>query len=174
MNSGKIEQEARVDQFFTVAEARFDRWRSLLQAARAWLGVASQQRADGERHQATVLALFLELRKWEDFFAFPGHAQLRTLDEQIASGDATGTARLAQAISSALLTHSYRANFGDWESEEQSAINFSDRVPGSGGRRCEAPSLFRSADCKSSTFGNMVGIGARTAKVTKAARQIRV
>jgi len=68
-----------------------------------------------------------ELRQWEDFFAYPGHELLRTLSERIDAGDATGTVRLAQTISAALLTHSYRANVADWEGEEQSPIGFSER-----------------------------------------------
>ena len=122
---------ARVDQFFTVAEARFDRWRSLLQAARVWEGVANRQPSEKEKQQAVTAATFQELRQWEDFFAYPGGALLRTLGERIASGDATGTEQLAQSISTALLTHSYRTNLADWEGEEQPAIGLSDRVPGS-------------------------------------------
>jgi arginine decarboxylase len=122
--------DVRVDQFFTGAEARFDRWRSLLQAARAWEGAASQQRPEREKHQATISAALAELRQWEDFFAYPGQTLLRTLDERIASGDAAGTSRLAQSISTALLTHSYRTNLGDWESEDQAQINFAGKVRG--------------------------------------------
>src|SRR5712675_1271637 len=107
MSNGTRTQNVRVDQFFTVAEARFDRWRLLLQAARVWEG-ASQQRSDSEGHQAAVLTSFLELRQWEDFFAFPGRAKLKAVHERIVSGDSTGTTRLVQSISSALLTHSYR------------------------------------------------------------------
>src|SRR5438046_1156133 len=123
---------ARVDQFFTVTEARFDRWRSLLQAARVWEGVATRHPLDKETHQAATSASFQELRQWEDFFAYPGEALLRTLGERIASGDATGTTHLAQSISTALLTHSYRTSLADWEGEEQPAISFGDRVPGTG------------------------------------------
>jgi arginine/lysine/ornithine decarboxylase len=123
---------ARVDQFFTGAETRFDRWRSLLQAARAWEGAASQQRPENEKYQAVVSASLAELRQWEDFFAYPGQALLKTLDERIASGDAGGTARLVQSLSAALLTHSYRTNLADWEGEEQSPIGLAERVPGAG------------------------------------------
>src|SRR5689334_20284554 len=123
---------ARVDQFFTVAEARFDRWRSLLQAARVWEGAATRQPSEKEKQQAATSASFQELRQWEDFFAYPGEALLRTLGERIASGDATGTTHLAQSISTALLTHSYRTSLADWEGEEQPAISFGDRVPGTG------------------------------------------
>src|SRR5215831_6410763 len=123
---------ARVDQFFTVAEARFDRWRSLLQSARLWEAVAARQPSEKEKQQEATSATFQELRQWEDFFAYPGGALLGTLGERIYSGDATGTAHLAQSISTALLTHSYRTNLADWESEEQPAISFASRVPGAG------------------------------------------
>jgi arginine decarboxylase len=123
---------ARVDQFFTVAEARFDRWRSLLQAARVWEGAATRQPSEKEKQQAATSASFQELRQWEDFFAYPGEALLRTLGERIASGDVTGTAHLSQSISTALLTHSYRTSLADWEGEEQPTISFGDRVPGTG------------------------------------------
>jgi len=132
MSSPTKTQDVRVDQFFTGAEARFDRWRSLLQAARSWEGLASQQSLDREGRQAAVWASLSELRQWEDFFAYPGHELLRTLGERIDAGDATGTVRLAQTVSAALLTHSYRANVADWEGEEQSPIGFSERVPGAG------------------------------------------
>jgi len=122
----------RVDQFFTVAEARFDRWRQLLQVARKWEGSASWQSSEKETQQAATSAAFQELRQWEDFFAYPGEGLLKTLGDRISSGDATGTAHLAQSISTALLTHSYRTNPADWEGEEQSAPKFADRVPGMG------------------------------------------
>jgi len=132
MSSAPKAAPARVDQFFTGAETRFDRWRSLLQAARAWEGAASQQRPENEKYQAVVSASVAELGQWEDFFAYPGQALLKTLDERIASGDAGGTARLVQSLSAALLTHSYRTNLADWEGEEQSPIGLAERVPGAG------------------------------------------
>jgi arginine/lysine/ornithine decarboxylase len=123
--------DARVDQFFTVAEARFDRWRSLLQSARLWEAAANRQPAEKETHRAATSASFQELRQWEDFFAYPGEPLLRTLGERIASGDATGSSLLAQSISTALLTHSYRTNLADWEPEEHPSISLAERVPGS-------------------------------------------
>jgi len=130
MSSPKDTKDVQVDQFFTGAEARFDRWRSLVQAARSWEGVGSQQSLNKEACQAGVSASFQELRQWEDFFAYPGRALLKTLSERIDAGDATGTVRLAQTLSAALLTHSYRNNLSDWEGEEQSPIGLSERVPG--------------------------------------------
>jgi arginine/lysine/ornithine decarboxylase len=123
-------QGVRVDQFFTGTEARFDRWRSLLQGARGWERATSQQGSGKEEYQASVANAFQELRDWEDFFAYPGPALLRALDERIASGDATGAARLTQSISTALLTHSYRTNLGGWESEDQAPITLASSLPG--------------------------------------------
>ena len=124
--------DARVDQFFTVAEARFDRWRSLLQSARLWEAAANRQPAEKEKQQTSTSAAFQELRQWEDFFAYPGQVLLTTLGERIGSGDAAATVRLVQSISTALLTHSYRGSLADWEGEEQPAISLADRVPGTG------------------------------------------
>jgi arginine decarboxylase len=119
----------RTDEFFTVAEARFDRWRSLLQAARDW-EAAGGGHSEKQKFQELVSNSLLELRPWEDFFAYPGQALIRKLDERISSGDATGTVRLAQSISTALLTYSYRTGLTDREGDEQTAINFADRLPG--------------------------------------------
>ena len=123
MSTANSTKSTRVDQFFTMAEARLDRWREFLQATKNW------ERVVGHPQQSAVATLFREMRQWEDFFAYPGLALLRTLDERIASEDATGTARLVQSISAALLTRSYRTNLADWEHEE-TTISLADRVPG--------------------------------------------
>jgi arginine decarboxylase len=115
-------KSTRVDQFFTVAEARFDRWRELLEAAKAW------ERSVDPPHLSVVSGFFQELRQWEDFFAYPGPVLLSTLEERIASGDATGAARLVQSISTALLTHSYRTNPAHWENEE-TRTSLGERIP---------------------------------------------
>jgi arginine decarboxylase len=123
MSIASSTQNIRVDQFFTVAEARLDRWREFLQAARNWARVV------GQPQQSAVSTLFQELRQWEDFFAYPGPVLLRTLNERIVSGDATGTARLVQSISAALLTHSYRTNLADWDNDE-APTSLGERIPG--------------------------------------------
>src|SRR5262249_7699270 len=115
MSTATTKETPRLDQFFTGAEARHDRWRSLLSAARGWDAAVSQQRHGAEKERSALAASFGELRQWEDFFAYPGPALLGTIDQRITEGDATGAARLIQAISAALLTHSYRTNAADWE-----------------------------------------------------------
>jgi len=119
-----------VDQFFMAAEARFDRWRTLLRAARNWERSSNQQPPNRAEQQAGLSNYFQELRQWEDYFAYPGHSLLKSLDERIASGDPVGTLRLVQSMSAALLTHSYRTNAGDWEGDEQVAISLGNQVTG--------------------------------------------
>lgn len=117
----------RVDQFFTGAEARFDRWRKLLDAARAW---ESAQADAAEKSKAAVAAGLEELSQWEDFFAYPGVRLLQLLRDRIKSGDAKGTVRLVQTISGSLLTHSYRTNLSDWDGDEEGPSNLGERLPG--------------------------------------------
>src|SRR5438270_2767614 len=129
MSNATTKQNVRLDQFFTVAEARHDRWRILLSAARAWDTAKQQQNSAAEARRANVLTSFSELRQWEDFFAYPGPALVKTVRERISEGDATGTTRLVQAISASLLTHSYRTNAADWEGEEIFPGGISEKLP---------------------------------------------
>jgi arginine decarboxylase len=122
MSTAPKTKGVRVDQFFTVAEARLDRWRELLQCARAWANTSAQPQL------SMVSAGFQELKQWEDFFAFPGPALLQNLQDRVSSGDATGTARLVQSISTALLTHSYRNDPTDWGGD--ATPNLAERIPG--------------------------------------------
>src|ERR1700747_1087832 len=131
MSSSTKVPDVQLDRFFTMAEARLDRWRSLLRAARSWEAAANQPRSEVEKLKEIVSAAFAELRQWEDFFAFPGPALMKTVQERIAAGDPIGTAGMVQKISAALLTHSYRTNVAEWENEEQS-MNLTDRRPGTG------------------------------------------
>src|SRR5438477_2592024 len=112
MSIAATAQGTRVDQFFTAAEARFDRWRTLLDAARAW-------EAGKEKDSSSTFAALQELKQWEDYFAYPGPILMRSLEESIASGDLRRTVRLVQLIHVALLTHSYRSNPAEWDGEEQ-------------------------------------------------------
>ena len=132
MNTPVKPEAPRVDQFFMGAEARFDRWRALHQASRMWDRSTSQQDSSKAEHRAAVTNCFQELLQWEDFFAYPGQKLLTSLNERIVSGDAAGATRLIQSIGNALLTHSYRTNVAEWESEDQAPINLVERVPVAG------------------------------------------
>lgn len=126
MGSSPKKPSVQVDRFFMVAEARFDRWRSLLQAARTWEKSVNQPVTEAETNRAAVLAVFQELQQWEDFFAYPGQRSLKRVAGLIDSADASGTVRFLQSVSAALLTHSYRANPEEWENENQTSVSFAD------------------------------------------------
>ncbi|HEX3093235.1 MAG TPA: decarboxylase, partial [Candidatus Angelobacter sp.] len=119
----------RLDQFFTVAEARHDRWRNLLSAARAWGLALGKQGSAAETKRSSVAAIFKELRQWEDFFAYPGPALLQAIEERIAEDDHAGTTRVVQAVSVALLTHSYRGNDAAWEGAQTVPGVMSEKLP---------------------------------------------
>src|SRR5258706_14244136 len=95
-------QGVQLDRFFTVAEERLDRWRSLLQAARAWEAAANKPQEEAERDRGIFSSAFAELRQWEDFFAFPAPVLLKKLQERVAAGDAIATVAMAQQTSTAL------------------------------------------------------------------------
>jgi arginine decarboxylase len=142
MNTPAKSETPRVDQFFMAEESRFDRWRNLLQASRLWDRSFALQDSNKAQHQTAVTNIFLELRQWEDFFAYPGEKLLASLEDRIFSGDATGAARLIRSIGNALLTHSYRSNVEDWESEEETPINLGERVPVAGEDAATHPPYF--------------------------------
>ena len=129
MNTPIKPEAPRVDQFFMGAEARFDRWRALHQASRMWDRSTTQQDSSKAEHRAAVTNCFQDLLQWEDFFAYPGQKLLSSLNERIVSGDAASATRLIQSIGNALLTHSYRANVAEWDSEDQAPVNLVERVP---------------------------------------------
>lgn len=130
MSTAAKSQSIRVDQFFTGTEARYDRWRTLLQQSRQWETAVGKQQASADTDHSRVIATLGELRQWEDFYAYPGSQLLNQLADRVTSGDAVGTVRLARIISTAIVTHSYRTNIGEWEKEEEDAVgNLSNRLP---------------------------------------------
>jgi arginine decarboxylase len=139
MSTPASPEAPRADQFLMAAETRFDRWRAFLQTSRTWERSVSQLSPNKDESRAAVMQSFAELRQLEDFFAYPGQQLLKSLEDRIALNDAVGMARLVQSISTGLVTHSYRTNVGDWESEEQSLINLAERVLGNGEEAAHRP-----------------------------------
>jgi arginine decarboxylase len=133
MSAAAIKKE-QVDRFYTGVEARFDRWRTLLQLAREW-EIASKNSGAAETYAAQIAKSLEDLRQWEDYYAYPGIALFNTLASRAASGDVAGTVRLARTISAALVTHSYRESVGEWEAEEESSPGIGDHLPGGSDRR---------------------------------------
>ena len=102
--------ETRIDNFFSLPGARADRWRALHADAREW--------AHGRGDQTKVQKLFDALGPFETFFAYPGRHLLAALRERIGGAQAEAAASLAQRISEAILTRSYKDDIGDWQSTE--------------------------------------------------------
>jgi arginine decarboxylase len=130
--STTVTTSPRVDAIFTVAEARSDRWRTLVQAANAWQVSVADHVPERETHRAKVASCLSDLRPWEDFFAYPGGALLHKVDDRISSGDAMGAARLIQQISAAISSRSYRGHLGDWENGDDSPNVVAEAVAGLG------------------------------------------
>jgi arginine decarboxylase len=108
----------RIDHFFSAVAARLDRWRDLNRAVQTWAANPTGGAAAGL--QAACSAALTELLPMEDFQAYPGARLLNAIKDRIAGGDALGTARLVQRVSSALMSRSYRSDAGEWEAEDDS------------------------------------------------------
>ena len=106
----------RIDHFFSAVAARLDRWRDLNRAAQTW--AASPAGGDTAGLQAACADALAELLPMEDFQAYPGARLLNAIKDRLAGGDALGTARLVQRVSSALMSRSYRSDAGEWETED--------------------------------------------------------
>ncbi len=106
----------RIDHFFSAVAARLDRWRDLNRATQTWAATPGGRDAAGL--QAACSAALAELLPMEDFQAYPGARLLNAIKDRLAGGDALGTARLVQRVSSALMSRSYRSDAGEWEAED--------------------------------------------------------
>ena len=109
----------KIDHFFSAVAARLDLWRDLSRAAQAW-AASPASRGDAGLQAACNEAL-TALLPLEDFQAYPGARVLNAIKERVAGGDAMGTARLVQRVSSALMSRSYRSDAGEWEAEDDAA-----------------------------------------------------
>jgi arginine decarboxylase len=109
----------RIDHFFSAVAARLDLWRDLARAAQAW-AARPASRGDAALQAACSEAL-TALLPLEDFQAYPGARVMNAIKERVAGGDALGTARLVQRVSSALMTQSYRSDAGEFDAEDEAA-----------------------------------------------------
>ena len=109
----------RLDHFFSAVAARLDLWRDLARAAQAW---ASSPTSRGDASlQAACNEALTALLPLEDFQAYPGAKVMNAIKQRVAAGDAMGTARLVQRVSSALMSRSYRSDAGEFEAEDDAA-----------------------------------------------------
>lgn len=120
----------KLSEFFSLAEARVDRWRSLLRLARSLAAGAGEQPALGQK----TGQLLAELGPLEELCGFPGPRLMSQVHERQAAGDWAGLARLVQRISVALLDHTYRDSIEAWKPDEEGDTSAIDFLPPSIGR----------------------------------------
>jgi len=124
--------ETSLSAFFSAAEARNDRWRTLNRIVKA-LAAADAAATDGLRKEAA--AVFAELTPLEELNGYPGPALMLEVQDRLQSAEWTELARLVQRISMALLSASYRDDAETWASEESGDARLPDVLPPSVGRR---------------------------------------
>jgi arginine decarboxylase len=117
--------------FFSAAEGRIDRWRTLNRIAK---GLASTGRPPAGGPGEDPKALLAELQPLEELCGYPGPRLTAQVHERLQTGDWTGFARLVQRISSALLSSSYRDDQEPWKMDEEGEARLPDILPPSVGR----------------------------------------
>jgi arginine decarboxylase len=91
--------------FFSAAEARTDQWRQLCAVTRVWQAAATHGKPDDSLF-ANAVSLFGQLAPLEAFFAYPGQRLMGAIEQSLADRNAAICVRLAQHVSTALLTGS--------------------------------------------------------------------
>jgi arginine decarboxylase len=117
--------------FFSAAEGRLDRWRTLHRIAKNLVGAAERE-AEAPRQEGQKL--LADMGPIEDFCGYPGPRLMAQVHERLQTSDWTGFARLVQRISNGLMTNSYRDNTEAWKAEEETEVRPTDILPPSIGR----------------------------------------
>jgi arginine decarboxylase len=131
MDMATEKKDVDLSNFFSAAEGRLDRWRTLHRIAKNMVGAAER---DAEALRQEAQTLLGDMGPIEDFCGYPGPRLMAQLHERLQTGDGTGFARLVQRISSALMTNSYRDNTEAWKAEEETEARSTDVLPPSIGR----------------------------------------
>ena len=113
--------------FLSAAEGRLDWWSKINATTQAWES-AMKAGHSTEKFTNEAASVYAELVPLENFWAYPGPKLMDTLRERMTAGDASGTARLTQKITSALLTESYRRDQGAWEPEEEGELPVAEKM----------------------------------------------
>ena len=112
--------------FFSIAQDRADRWRTVHRNTRL-LAAAAGASADELRNLVgRELATLVPL---EEFCGYPGPRLMAVVRERLEGGDFAGLARLTQRISSALHANSYRDDPEAWKAEEELDAHLMEVLP---------------------------------------------
>ena len=114
--------------FFSAAEARVDQWRQFCAAARAWQS-ASTRGASEDAPFAEAISVFGQLAPLEAYFAFPGSRLLGAVEQALAERNVGVCVRLAQHLSTALLTGTYRYDLSAWDPLQEDGASAADLLP---------------------------------------------
>jgi arginine decarboxylase len=114
--------------FFSANEARTDRWRQLNAVVRAWQSAAGNDPQNTKRY-AEAVALFGDVAVLEAFFAYPGPRMMSAIEQALAERNAGVCARLAQVVSSALLTETYRHDQAAWDPLREESATAHELLP---------------------------------------------
>ena len=117
---------SRIDAFFATPAAREDRWRDLVDTAKAW--------AAGSGNRSAFEAALDEAAAIEEFYGYPGPHLMSALRNRAEADDAAGVAALAWRISTALLNRSFRQHAADWDPHGEISSAVPDVLPPSIGR----------------------------------------
>lgn len=98
---------ALIETFFSPPGAREHRWRTLVDAAKAWASGSGRREAFEEALNETAVI--------EEFHAYPGRGLMAALRNRVNGDDAVGTAALVWRIATSLLTGSFRRHASDWD-----------------------------------------------------------
>jgi len=134
VNNAAAPKPARIDAFFATPAAREDRWRELVDTAKAW--------AAGTGNRAGFEAALDEAAAIEEFHGYPGPHLMAALRHRAEADDPAGVATLAWRISSALLNRSFRQHATDWDPHGEISGTVPDVLPPSFGRHEVAPPYF--------------------------------
>ncbi len=126
MSSTASPKPARIDAFFATPAAREDRWRDLVDAAKAW--------SAGRGNRTAFEATLDEAAVIEEFYGYPGPQLMAALRNRAEADDAAGVAALAWRISTALLNRSFRQHAADWDPHGEISSTVPDVLPPSLGR----------------------------------------
>lgn len=101
---------------------RTDHWMSVLSTARSWVAGHDSAKADLDKALSRLNSI-------ERFFAYPGVALLGRLHSRLADDDAKGFLRVAQNISTTIISQKYMADITAWDSVEKEDSTPAERLP---------------------------------------------
>src|SRR5204863_6384825 len=103
-------------------------WRQFCAVTRAWQSAATRG-ASEDTLFAEAIAVFGDLAPLEAFFAFPGSRLMGALEQALAERNVGVCVRLAQHLSTALLTGTFRYDLAAWDPLQEDSNKSAEILP---------------------------------------------